>query len=142
VTKGLATSGARVHIDDWPLGSGGIPKTSFTDKIERIEMIEITASNFDNEVKNSDVPVILDFWAPWCGPCKSITPILEKLSGEYGGKVKVGKVNIDSEPALAQAFRVRSIPTIIGLVGGEVQDNSVGFRGEQPLREMFEKLSS
>ncbi|MEC9400689.1 MAG: thioredoxin [Myxococcota bacterium] len=105
-------------------------------------MIEITASNFDNEVKNSDVPVILDFWAPWCGPCKSITPILEKLSGEYGGKVKVGKVNIDSEPALAQAFRVRSIPTIIGLVGGEVQDNSVGFRGEQPLREMFEKLST
>ena len=131
-----------VHIVVVLLVSGGVPMTSISDKIERRKMIEITSANFDSEVKNSDVPVILDFWAPWCGPCKSITPILEKLSGEYGGKVKVGKVNIDSEPALAQAFRVRSIPTIIGLVGGEVQDNSVGFRGEQPLREMFEKLSS
>ena len=104
--------------------------------------LDVTENTWDSAVLQSEMPVLADFWAPWCGPCKSITPILEKLSGEYGGKVKVGKVNIDSEPALAQAFRVRSIPTIIGLVGGEVQDNSVGFRGEQPLREMFEKLSS
>lgn len=103
-------------------------------------MIEITAANFQEEVKNSDVPVIIDFWAPWCGPCKSLTPVLEKLSNEYDGKIKVAKVNIDQEPQLAQAFNVRSIPMIVGLVGGDVRDNSVGFRGEQPLRQMFEKL--
>jgi thioredoxin len=103
-------------------------------------MIEITQNNFEAEVKNSDVPVVLDFWAPWCGPCKSITPVLEKLQAEYGDKIKVGKINIDKEQALAQAFRVRSIPTIIGLVDGDVKDNSVGFRGEQPLRQMFDKL--
>lgn len=104
-------------------------------------MIEITKGNFEAEVRDSEVPVVLDFWAPWCGPCKSITPILEKLSEEYDGKVKVGKVNIDEQPDLAAAFRVRSIPTIVGVIDGEVQDNSVGFRGEQPLREMFDKLS-
>lgn len=104
------------------------------------DMIEITQNNFEAEVKNSDVPVVLDFWAPWCGPCKSITPVLEKLQAEYGDKIKVGKINIDKEQALAQAFRVRSIPTIIGLVDGDVKDNSVGFRGEQPLRQMFDKL--
>ena len=104
-------------------------------------MIEITKGNFDKEVKDSEVPVVLDFWAPWCGPCKSITPILEKLSEEYDGKVKVGKINIDEQPDLAAAFRVRSIPTVVGVIDGEVKDNSVGFRGEQPLREMFDKLS-
>lgn len=103
-------------------------------------MLEITAANFEAEVKNSDVPVVLDFWAPWCGPCKAITPVLEKLSQEYGEKVKIAKVNIDKEQALAQAFRVRSIPAIMGLVDGDVKDSSVGFRGEQPLREMIDKL--
>ena len=103
-------------------------------------MIEITAENFEKEVTQSEVPVILDFWAPWCGPCKSITPVLESLSDEYAEQVKVGKVNIDAQPQLAQAFRVRSIPMIVALKGGDVQDSSMGFRGEGPLREMFDKL--
>lgn len=101
-------------------------------------MIEITKDNFESEVTKSDVPVVLDFWAPWCGPCRSITPILEKLSGEFGEKVKVGKINIDQQPDLARAFRVTSIPTIVAVKSGEVTDTSVGFRGEAPLRALFE----
>ena len=101
-------------------------------------MIEITKDNFESEVTKSDIPVVLDFWAPWCGPCRSITPILEKLSGEYGEKVKVGKINIDQQPDLARAFRVTSIPTIVAVKSGEVTDTSVGFRGEAPLRALFE----
>lgn len=105
-------------------------------------MLDVTESNFDSEVKQSEIPVVLDFWAPWCGPCRNITPLLEKLSQEYDGKVKVAKVNIDNEQKLAQAFGVRSIPMIVGLVNGDVRDNTVGFRGEQPLREMFERLAN
>ncbi len=104
-------------------------------------MIEITKDNFESEVTKSDVPVVLDFWAPWCGPCRSITPILEKLSGEFGEKVKVGKINIDQQPDLARAFRVTSIPTIVAVKSAEVTDTSVGFRGEAPLRALFEGFS-
>lgn len=104
-------------------------------------MIEITQENFEQEVKESDVPVVLDFWAPWCGPCKSLTPVLEKLAEEYDGKVKIGKINIDEQPNLAKNFGVRSIPAVYGMVGSDVRDKSVGFRGEQPLREMIEKLT-
>ncbi len=103
------------------------------------EAIELTADNFEDEVVNSDIPVIVDLWAPWCGPCKSIGPILDKLAGEYSGKVKVAKCNVDNEKELAQAFNVRSIPMVITMKGRDVQDVSVGFRGEAPLREMFEK---
>lgn len=104
-------------------------------------MLSITKDNFESEVAKSDIPVVVDMWAPWCGPCRSLTPILEKLAGEYDGKVKVVKINIDDEPELAQAFRVQSIPTIIGLVSGEVKDLQVGFRGEAPLRKMFDSLT-
>jgi thioredoxin 1 len=104
-------------------------------------MIEITKDNFEAEVMQSDVPVVIDFWAPWCGPCRSVAPVLEKLSTEYGAKIKVGKINIDNERELAEAFRVQSIPTIMGVVGGEVREQSVGFRGEQPLRVMFDALT-
>lgn len=103
-------------------------------------MLEITKDNFEAEVIQSEVPVVLDLWAPWCGPCRSVAPVLEKLASEYAGKVKVAKINIDNEPELAQAFRVQSIPTIIGMQGSEVKDMQVGFRGEQPLRQMFDKL--
>ncbi len=104
-------------------------------------MLDVTAGNFKTEVKESPIPVVLDFWAPWCGPCRSIGPILEQLGQEFEGRVKVAKVNIDNEPQLAQAFSVRSIPMIVGLVEGDVRENSVGFRGERPLREMFERLA-
>lgn len=103
--------------------------------------LEITADNFETEVVESDVPVVIDLWAPWCGPCRALDPILKKLAGEYDGKVKVGKVNVDEQPELAQAFRVQSIPMVVGLKGRDVQDVLVGMQGEAPLRRMFDKLS-
>lgn len=102
--------------------------------------VEITEDNFNDEVTNSDLPVVVDLWAPWCGPCKALSPVLEKLAEEYEGQVKVGKINIDEEPGLAEAFNARSIPLVVGMKGDEVQDSVMGFRGEPPLRELFDKL--
>lgn len=104
--------------------------------------IELTADNFEDEVVNSDIPVIVDLWAPWCGPCKAISPILDKLAVEFDGKVKVAKCNVDNERELAQAFNVQSIPMVITMKGRDVQDVTVGFRGESPIREMFEKAAA
>lgn len=104
------------------------------------DLLELTAKNYETEVVESDIPVIVDLWAPWCGPCRALGPVLEKLASEYDGKVKVAKINIDDETELAQAFNVQSIPMVVALKGRDVQDVSMGFRGEGPLREMFEKL--
>ncbi len=103
--------------------------------------IELTADNFEDEVANSDIPVVVDLWAPWCGPCRAIGPILDKLAEEYDGKVKVAKVNVDDEPELAQAFNVQSIPMVVAMRGRDVESVEVGFRGEAPLRAMFDALS-
>ena len=94
------------------------------------EPIKITSDNFDNEVAQSEIPVVLDFWAPWCGPCQVIGPVLKELASDWSGQVKVAKLNVDEEPELAGAFRVRGIPTILGLNGTEVVDVQVGFSGK------------
>lgn len=102
--------------------------------------IELTAANFDQEVTNSDLPIVVDLWAPWCGPCRAASPILEKLAAEYDGRVKVAKVNVDEQIEIAQAFNVSSIPMFVALRGNDVQDVSIGFSGEPGLRKLFEKL--
>ena len=95
--------------------------------------MEFNVDNFDTEVVKSDVPVLVDFWAPWCGPCKMITPIIEELAGEFDGKVKIGKVNVDNNQDLAAKFGIRGIPTVMLFKGGEVAGSFVGLRSKEDL---------
>jgi thioredoxin 1 len=88
--------------------------------------LEITEANFDEIVGNADKPVVLDFWAAWCGPCKMVGPLIEEMHNEYEGKAIIGKVDVDANPGIAGKFGVRNIPTIVYLKGGELVDKSVG----------------
>ncbi len=100
---------------------------------------EFTDSNFENDVTNSDIPVLVDFWATWCGPCKAIAPIIEEIAEDYKGKVKVGKVDVDQNQNSAMKFGVRSIPTLLILKNGEVVNQIVG---SVPKSEISEKLDT
>ncbi|MBI5206800.1 MAG: thioredoxin [Candidatus Firestonebacteria bacterium] len=89
-------------------------------------MINVTDANFDEEVLKSSQLVLLDFWAPWCGPCKMMAPLLEEILGEYKGKIKIGKMNVDENSAIPARFRIRSIPTIIFFKNGQKVNEIVG----------------
>ena len=96
--------------------------------------LTLTKENFQSEVLNSDIPVIVDFWAVWCGPCKMIAPVIEELADELDGKIKVGKVNVDNDSALAINYGVVSIPTIILFKNGEVVKTVVGYMTKEQLK--------
>lgn len=96
-------------------------------------MIEVTESNFVEEVEKSDLPVLVDFWAPWCGPCKALAPTVDKIAQELEGKLKIVKINIDESPALAGKYSVMSIPTLILFKDGKVQEQSVGLVNKSKL---------
>ena len=91
-----------------------------------MSVIDITTKNFQEEVANSDLPVLIDFWAEWCGPCKMIGPVVEELAADYDGKAVIGKVNVDENPNVSAQFGVRSIPTLLVFKDGEVVDKQIG----------------
>ena len=99
--------------------------------------LKITADNFEKEALQSPLPVLLDFWAPWCGPCRMLAPELKALADEYAGRVVVGKVNVDEEPELAAAFRVSSIPTVVVIRDGKVVRTSVGYKPKEALAALL-----
>ncbi len=100
--------------------------------------LTITAENFESEVLKSDLPVLVDFWATWCGPCRMLAPVLEEFAKEYVGKIKVGKVNVDEQMSLAVKFRVESIPTLMLFKNGELIKKSLGFMELSELKKEFD----
>lgn len=100
--------------------------------------VEITKDNFEEVVLKNELPVLVDFWATWCGPCKMIGPIVEELSEELAGKVVFGKLNVDKQPELAMQFQVMSIPTLILFDKGEIVNKKIGFMPKEKLVEMLE----
>ena len=103
--------------------------------------IEITDTNFEAEVLNSENPVLLDFWADWCGPCHMIAPTIEELASEYEGKVKVGKVNVDSNMSTAARFGIRSIPTLLVFKDGEVAAQFIGVQAKNVITAKLNSLA-
>ncbi len=103
-------------------------------------IITLTNENFEKEVLKSFHPVLVDFWAEWCGPCKMIAPILDELADEYSGKVSIAKLNIDEHQTLATQYGVRAIPTLLLFQNGEVAEQIVGLRGKRDLKASFDKL--
>lgn len=102
-------------------------------------VLQVSDGDFNAQVVQSDVPFLLDFWAPWCGPCKAIGPVIDELSQEFHGRLKVGKMNVDDNPSTPGKFGIRAIPTLILFKGGEVVDQVTGAVGKQQLVAMIEK---
>lgn len=101
---------------------------------------ELTDSNFQDFIKNATTPVLLDFWATWCAPCRMLTPVIEEIAAENSGKFTIGKVNVDECPAAASQFGIRSIPTLIFFKNGEKKDQSIGVSGKAEIVRKLETL--
>lgn len=99
--------------------------------------VKITKENFEEAVLQSQLPVLVDFWATWCGPCRMLAPILEELAEEYDGKAVIGKINVDEEPELANQFGITSIPTILLFKDGQISATSVGYRPKEQLEALL-----
>jgi len=104
--------------------------------------VEINDANFENEVLKSPQPVLVDFWAEWCGPCKMLAPALDEIAVEQSGRVKVAKVNVDANPGLAARYRVQSIPTLLYFANGEVRNQTIGAVSKKSILANLEKLAT
>lgn len=102
-------------------------------------IVELSDASFDEEVIQSDVPVLVDFWAPWCGPCRAVAPIVEEISSSYEGKIKVGKVNVDENPSITMKFGIRSIPTLLVFKGGEAVEQIIGAVPKGEIEKAVDK---
>jgi thioredoxin 1 len=105
------------------------------------QTIEIDETNFESEVLRSNQPVLVDFWAEWCGPCKMLAPVLDEIAGEQTGRVKIAKVNVDNNPALAARFGIQSIPTLLYFEAGELRDKTIGAISKRAIISKLEKLA-
>lgn len=120
---------------------GSINSETMKSEIENMKLVkEINSTDFVKEVINAELPVVVDFYAPWCGPCKMLSPVLEKLAAEFNGKVKFIKVNVDDAAELATAYNISGVPTVILFNGGKIADTTVGFSTEGSLRSMITKV--
>jgi thioredoxin 1 len=103
-------------------------------------ILEVTDDSFDSEIINSDIPAMVDFWAEWCGPCKMVGPVVEELAGEYTGKIKMAKMDVDKNRQTPAKFGIRNIPTLILFKGGEVVNTIIGAQPKSSIEEHLKKL--
>jgi len=107
-----------------------------------LNIVNLTQENFAAEVLQSSTPILVDFWAEWCGPCKMLGPVLDELAEEYAGRVRIGKVNIDEQQALAAEYRIQSIPTLLFFQQGQVAQQIVGLKSKRELKATFDRVAA